>query len=210
MVHKLAVLALISVLGMPLTAGAIPVTYQIKFTVLTGSVVTLTIPPQPGAPTITEVDGAGKVYFGEFAVDDQLLQTDGMNKSGTLDYFRIQMEGNTWGFNDPSNNSFAGFRGPNGLGSFSPGFDVVNGTITNLRGGVYGQSDVPFVDFSLLGANTFNALGKPFFAPGTSSSFVRDAMGSMEIFRIPEPGTLAMCGFGLLLMLTTLRSRRRS
>lgn len=209
MVHKLAVLVLVAILGAPLTAGAVPVTFQIKFTVLTGSVVTLDL-TGPSGPSITEVDGAGKVYFGEFAVDDQLLLTDGTNKSGTLDFFRIQMEGNIWGYNDATNNSFAGFRGPDGLGSLSPGFDVANGTITNLRGGVFGQSDVPFVDFSLFGANTFNALGKPFFIPGTSSSFVRDAMGTMEILRMPEPGTLALAGLGLLMVLTSLRSRRRS
>jgi PEP-CTERM motif len=212
MVHKLAVLALIAVLGAPLTAGAVPVTYRIKFTVLTGSVVTVT------PSTVDIADAAGNIYFGEFAIDDQILLTDGTNKSGTLDYFRIQMEDNIWGYNDVSDNSFEGFRGPSisdpsciaCLGVLSPGFDVVNGTITNLRGGVYGSSDIPFVDFSLFGDNTFNALGAALF--GGSSAYVSNGLdegsihGTMEIFRVPEPDTLLLMGLGLL---TTLALGRR-
>ena len=44
MLYKVAALALAALLGAPLTATAIPITYQIKFTALTGSVTTSTYP----------------------------------------------------------------------------------------------------------------------------------------------------------------------
>lgn len=223
MPNKLAALALLALLNAPLTATAIPVTYQIKFTVLSGLIVTHTYPEQPGPTTVDVEDAAGKVYLGLFAVDDEILLTDGINKPGDLDFFFIQMEDNIWGYNIPANNSFAGFRGPLPgapfcmfcLGASSPGFDVVDGTITNLRGGVHGSSDIPFVDFSLSGANTFNALGSPFFEPGTSSSFVVRSVessgsifGTMELFRVPEPGSLSLFAVGLLVLTLSIRRAR--
>lgn len=219
MFYKLAAVMLAALLGAPLTATAIPITYQIKFTTLTGSVTT-SIFPDPVAPPVVHVDNAaGNVYFGLFAVDDAILMTDGLNKPGLLDFFFIQMEDNVWGFNVAGNNSFAAFRGPTCnisgcVGPPSPGFDVVNGAITNLRGGVFGQLDVPFVDFSLLGSNTFDALGSPFIEPGTTNRRVGSAgvgiTGTMEIFRVPEPGVLALFGFGLLVLAGMIRRARRS
>jgi len=211
MLRKLATLALTALLAAPITATAIPVTYQIKFTALTGSVSTLTTPAQPGPPTIQVEDAAGKTYLGLFAVDDEILLTDGINKPGNVDFFYIQMEDNIWGYNHPDNNSFVGFRGPL-LGAATPGFDVVNGAITNLRGGVFGGGDVPFVDFSLFGANTFNAIGRPFVQPGTTSSFVGSEgmgiSGTMEIIRVPEPGVLPLFGLGLLVLAVSIRRAR--
>ena len=100
-------------------------------------------------------------------------------------------------------------------GALSPGFDVINGDITNLRGGVYGAADVPFVDFSNVGgANHFNALGLAVGAPGTSFSRVGDGRtlfaGTMEIFRIPEPGTLGLFAIGLLALTFTATAVSRS
>lgn len=212
MLCKLAALALAALLAAPLTATAIPVTYQIKFTTITGSVSTY-IPATPSAPSFShEVDAAGKVYFGLFAVDDEILLTDGINKPGNVDFFYIQMEDNIWGYNLAADNSFVGFRGPvAGDGSWcptecmaaqSPGFDVVNGAITNLRGGVYGRQDSPFVDFSLFGPNTFNARGYP-LTNGAWDTFV--GIGTMEIFRVPEPATLSLFGFGVLVLTLSIR-----
>ena len=217
---KLAALALLVFLGSPLTATAIPVQYQIKFTALAGSVLTTSF-PTAGAPTVDIADAAGNVYFGLFAVDDAVLLTDGIGKPGTLDFLYIRMEDNIWGYNFAGDNSFAGFRGPipgNAfcmmsmacVGAPSPGFDVVNGAVTNLRGGVFGVADLPFVDFSLLGANTFNATGATFGAgPGTSFSRVRDVSGTLEIVRVAEPATLLPFGAGLLMLLAALRTSRR-
>ena len=223
MLRKLVAVALPLFLGAPLTASAVPVTYQIKFTVLSGSVVTQTFPTS-GPPTSQVEDAVGRVYFGSFAVDDAILLTDGIGKSGDLDFFSVQMEDNIWGYNVAANNSFAGFRGPipGGpcIGTFcqgapSPGFDVVNGTITNLRGGIFGAVDVPFVDFSNVGgANHFNALGLTIFAPGTSFSRVGDGQelfgGTMEINRIPEPGARSLFAFGLIALTFTMRRAGKS
>jgi hypothetical protein len=223
MLRKLAAVTLTLSLAAPLTASAVAITYQIKFTVLSGSVVTQTFPTS-GPPVVQVEDAVGRVYFGSFAVDDAILSTDGIGKSGDLDFFSIQMEDNIWGYGVAGNNSFVGFRGPipgspcmgtSCLGAPSPGFDVVNGTLTNLRGAVYGAADVPFVDFSNVGgANHFNALGLSIFAPGTSFSHVGDGQelfgGTMEINRIPEPGTLSLFAFGLIALTFTIRRAGKS
>jgi hypothetical protein len=128
----------------------------------------------------------GKTYPGFFTVDDALLATDGLNKPGVLSAFFIQMEDVVWDLLSPSD--FRGFRGPDGLGSSSPGFDVLGGEIVNLRGGVYGEADVPFVDFTFIGVpNTFSTINE-------SGSW----SGSMNVRRVPEPGTLLLMGIGLL------------
>jgi hypothetical protein len=225
MFYKLAAFTLAALLGAPLTATAIPIAYQIKFTTLTGFVTT-SIYPDPLGPPAVQIEGAaGKVYFGLFAVDDEILMTDGIGKPGNVDFFYIQMEDNIWGYNLAVDNSFSGFRGPipgdpfcmmtmGCLNAPSPGFDVVNGTITNLRGGVYGRSDVPFVDFSLNDANTFNAIGASFIEAGTTSTRVggggTSITGAMEIFRVPEPGALPLFGLGLVVLSRMIRQARRS
>lgn len=224
MLYKVAALALTALVGAPLTATAIPITYQIKFTALTGSVTTSTYPDPIGSPTNQVEDAAGKVYFGLFAVDDEVLSTDGIGKPGNLDFFYIQMEDNIWGYNSAADNSFVGFRGPNPgdpsctstgcLFAPSPGFDVVNGTITNLRGGVFGLADIPFVDFSPLGVpNTFAARGSPFIEPGGTSTYVgtgvSNVIGTMEIFRVTEPDTVLLIGLGLLMLAFMIGRVRR-
>ena len=214
MSNKLAALALGALLVAPVSAFAIPITYQIKFTATTGSITT-----QFGDGSTYVEDAAGKVYLGLFAVDDEILKTDGINKAGQVEFFYIQMEDNIWAYNLAINNSFMGFRGPDPsepscttcLGATSPGFDVINGAITALRGGMYGEADTPFVDFSFPELNAFGAQGGLLDA-GETHTYVgtnlHGIQGTMEIFRVPEPSALPLFGFGLLFLTFTVRRKR--
>lgn len=203
-------------------ADAIPITYQIKFTVLAGGVTTVNA--ETPYNLITSVsNAAGNIYSGLFSVDSDILSTDGIGKNGDVGFFFIQMEDNIWGYNLPVDNSFFGFRGPipgdplclrtmGCLQAPSPGFDVLNGEIVNLRGGVYGRGDEPFVDFSLFSAlNTFNAHGGGTLRLGETTSFVGGnnfgISGTMEIFRVPEPGVVALFGLALGVLVPFVRRR---
>ena len=122
---------------------ATPVAYDLFFTVEY-------LRTEAGFPPHDPRVQIGDVYTGSFTVDSALLATDGSNLAGNVSAFSISTEDVTWtmGLQFPLS-EFAGFRGPGGLGADSPGFDVAGGQVTNLRGGVYGRGDVPFVDFSV-------------------------------------------------------------
>ena len=76
-------------------------------------------------------------------------------------------------------------RGP-ATGATSPVLLVSGGELTGLRGGVYGFSDVPYVDF--LDDGTFSAYD------GATA-----ILGSLTVgpTAVPEPGTLALMLLGL-------------
>jgi len=202
----------------PFVASAVPITYQLQFTVTSGSVESAIVQPD-GSVVFNQTSAVGNTYFGSFGLDSSFLSTDGMNRSATLDFFSIQMEDNIWGFNS-TNNSLVGFRGPTlsnpgctaCVGALSPGFDILNGDIVALHGGVYGMFDVPFVDF--LAGDTFEALGGR-LSVASSSQYVgtrqnQTVLGSMRIVRIPEPGSaLVLFGLGAFgLALVERRVRR--
>jgi|KBSSwiStaDraftv2_1062776.scaffolds.fasta_scaffold397425_1 hypothetical protein len=179
----------------PATSLATPVSYQIEFTVdsVAGAL-------DPGNCSPGQGSGAGgfncsvavgDTYFGEFSIDDALLTEDGENLAALVYDFVIEIAGVVWDYlmNDP-NSVFEGFRGPGGLGADSPGFDVADGEVVNLRGGVYGPGDAAYVDFSPLGPDG----GLNRFAAGDGRTF---AYGDMLIARIPEPPTWALIVIGL-------------
>ena len=160
----------------------------------------------------------GNSYRGWVTIDNSILTTDGKNMAGAVSAFRIQMENIIWDLNGATpHNEFHGFRGPDGLGSFSPGFDVTTGRITNLRGGVYGETDYPFVDFSsdtrlpydwtgsACGANTA-------YCGNSANAFsTRNALGtfggSMMVFEIAEPQTLLLLLTAMLGLIVYRRKR---
>jgi hypothetical protein len=190
--------------------------YGLRFEIEDGTVFSRSAYDPESEPhyTVTESDAGGNVYYGAFAIDSAILETDGLGKPGDLGFFVIKMEDNIWGYNFPINNSFRGFRGPIPdcpssacLGALSPGFDVVDGEITSLRGGVFGSGDVPFVDFGYSGPNTFGAhgLGVSLFHP--TSWLV--GSGHMDVFRVSEPGSLALLSFALFAFVF-VRTRRSS
>lgn len=203
----LAVVVLLAVA--PITRAS-PIFYGLEFTAELGSTITC----MDISPCI-ENSAVGNQYFGFFGVDSAVLASDGINKGADMAFFVIQMEDNIWAYNFPGNNSFVGFRGPRAecplwcLGAPSPGFDVVGGEIVRLHGGVFGFQDVPFVDFSFLGDDSFSALGhrEGGFGLGEQFTFVSPVQGHMNVFRIPEPGSLVLLGLGLLGVVTIRRSR---
>ncbi len=167
----------------------------------------------------------GNVYFGTFGVDSEVLASGGLNRPGDVLFFFIEMEDNIWSYNAFDNlphNEFGGFRGPRPDspdcltcgGAPSPGFDVVDGEITDLTGAMSGLADIPEVAFSNGAPNTFSAIG---LALGGAQffSYVRGGgegesaiTGNMEVYRIPEPATLSLLGAGLVGIF--LRRRRKA
>ena len=206
-------IATVLLLASPVAATAYPVTYSLSF---------LVDEFEPGrgvcsaTPTGTScVDPIGKLYTGYVVIDSSVLATDGRNQIGQLDALSIQMEDNIWAFNAPGNNSLVGFRGGAiGLGASSPGFDVLDGQLIGLEGGVFGASDAPFVDFlhpdpSSLTPDSyrFNAIGQP--ENFNDFSYVFEVQGVMTVSRVPEPATLAMLVVGLAGIGLQVRARKR-
>jgi hypothetical protein len=158
-------------------AHALPISYSLDFTVQ--------FLDSTNDPDVQ----IGNHYSGFFVVDDALLATDGLNQNGVLSDFFLQIEDTVWSLTTPSD--FRGFRGPNGLFDSSPGFDVVGGEIVNVRGGVFGINDTPFVNFSVGTNNSF-------FTRNPSGSFGGGLGVAREPVAISEPTTLLLTGAGLL------------
>jgi hypothetical protein len=172
-------------LAMMSTPHAAPISYDIIFEVEYYN--------QQGTPVDPRVE-LGDIYKGSFTVDDAILSQDGLNKAGIVSAFNITMEDVSWtmGLGYPYS-VFSGFRGPGGLGADSPGFDVFGGSITNLRGGVFGSSDIPFVDFSY----DFRAGAPPFPDCATGAPYCGNAPNMFWTVSVPEPETYVMVLLGL-------------
>jgi hypothetical protein len=164
----------------------------------------------PGYASLDPRVAIGNIYTGSFSVDSAILAQDAINVAGDVGAFSISMEDVSWVMGNPFS-SFAGFRGPGGQGAASPGFDVVGGQITNLRGGVFGGADFPFVDFStdarLPFTNTAGCSGR--FCGNRANAFSTSNPlgafgGSMAVHAVaapvPEPEAFAMlfAGFALV------------
>lgn len=151
----------------------------------------------------------GDRFHGSLLVDDGILASDGPSNAGMPRHLRITMGDTVWAQDFSSD--LTGLRGPCynqalactpeqgaiwGLGSDYLGFEVLNGIVVGLWGGVYGVGDFPFVDFN---GTRFGATPYRLLADGISFD-MEGLMGSMTIRRVPLPGTLALMGLGLLLV----------
>ncbi len=225
--HGIRILTLIALIVTSPIAAAIPILYGVEFKVESGNVVTQAF-DEAGNFSTTTRNAVGNEYFGAFAVDSDVLQSDGIGKTGTLYFLFIKMEDNAWAYNFPGNNSLTGIIGPNGAwcqeprplcrGAAAPGFDVMNGEVIDLRGGVYGAGDIPFVNFSIRPDehHQFGAWGDPSSAssgnglPGQSFSVLVGGRGAMRVFRVPEPDAIGLLLLGLVGLGLTARWKKNA
>lgn len=149
-------------------------------------------PPPPFLQNFFGCLSPGDTFTGHFSVDTAILATDGFNNTAPIYDFYLPL-GNLIYAQGPSNTALLGFRSEIGFAD-APGFVILNGAVTDLIGGVYGQADYPFIDFS--GGYTSNS--NLFFA----EDGVESAYGtlSVSLADVPEPATYTMvlAGLGLL------------
>lgn len=154
----------------------------------------------------------GGTYHGLFAIDSSILGTDGTQQQGApLIFFTLQIADDIWSYHLPNNNAFAGFRGPGDF-SYEPGFNIANGRLIGMCGGVYGGADIPFVDFAQCDngsyPNTFSAVGDEFIVPNGTFSFPDLVEGTFTIQEVSEPGALLLAVVGFLFLAVAWPQRR--
>lgn len=134
----------------------------------------------------------GEVWGGFFSVDDSELAVDGINSTAEAVNFSLTF-GKARYSTSADNLTLAGFRNGLSLGAAGPGLVIENSSITDLLGGVYGLSDVPFIDFSGLAVPTGHFAAYDGFTRVT---------GTLGVFRLdphpaPEPGSLALLALAM-------------
>lgn len=183
-------LAILLSLGFANVGHGIPIRYVATFTVDSGfntsALLDLQTPPFPGAQ-----------YYAYITVDDSFLSSGtGIVPVRPLSFI-AQVGDTIWDMNDRSS-EFVGFRGecpdrPDIWGCFSPnlGFGMENGQPTQLYGGVYGISDLPFIDFR---GERFNSWSYFSCLPEHCVPNRRGVAlyGTISITALPEPATLAL------------------
>jgi hypothetical protein len=128
--------------------------------------------------------------IGSFDVDPSVLQLDGADLGSTVTHFHLTIGDYTWD-QDLGLPNFAGFRWPlpgTGFSSTTFGFDVSNGVIVGLEGGVYSTADWPTVDFH---GTTFEAADINWASGGAFG-------GNFELVQLPEPSTWLLLASGLV------------
>jgi hypothetical protein len=148
----------------------------------------------------------GDTYVGSFTVDDSILAGDGLQTGIPVFDFSLQIGDVIWSQNPVLNNQFAGFRGLD-LFAPGPGLVVTGGALVDLAGGVFGDGDIPFVDFSGNGlpANRFSAdEGATHLEGCLTIGAVKSGCSS-----IPEPGTLPLLLVSALGLAFILASKPR-
>jgi hypothetical protein len=202
-------------------ASAAPIAFKATFTVDT-------ILPSSEFPLDTLVSPPimGGTYSAYIQVDDAIFLSDGASNAGEVLAFSSQIGSSVWNRDLPWSivNDFAGFRGPCygpisctpeqwgiwGLGSEFLGFEVLNGAVTGLWGGVFGAADFPFIDF--LG-DRFSSLSRFAVDPDMVGEELMYAVygleGTIAFTRIPEPDSVALFAIGLFALGAASLRRRQ-
>lgn len=182
----LFVIASIGFFYAPLAARATPVPYTFTLTVQSASDIT---PSSCGGGSLQFFPCAtapGDTFRGRFWVDDAVLSKTGKGISAPVTGFMLKIGSVTWDQDHPSD--FRGLRDgqtyPSGGNALS--FDINHGLITGIFGGVWGQSDPPYLDFEH--GNTFTALD-----PG---GIALVGITSVAPMAIAEPETVLLFLFG--------------
>lgn len=190
-----SVVALLTLLFSSISARATPINYEFVLTVETVFVVCRDI----GAAFPCDAT-PGDQFLGSFQTSTNVSGLgDGVYPWIPLNSWSLRIGDVLWDMNMSFPASeFWGFRDPM-LGGINPGLIVSGGTITGFMGGVYGVSDVPFVDFDLLsGPGRFGANdGLSIFT------------GVYSVYAVSEPGTIYLLAIGLMGLALVARSLRK-
>lgn len=178
-------------------AGATPINFDFTLTVTRASIDLNYCDVWGGFACATS---AGDTFVGHGTVANSVLMGDGIKDGVPTTNFFIKIGRVAWDQTggDPDN-FFFGFRDSNGqLGATSPGYVVSGGALVDLRGGVIGGADIPFIDFTTFSPHRFIA----FDSIGSS-----EINGSLRMGTVPEPSTLLLTLLGTLSLCAVARAR---
>lgn len=133
-----------------------PIPYGFTLSVQSAHDLTLSSCAAPSIQYFPCSTAPGDSFRGSFWIDDAFLKNAGTAISAPVTGFMLRIGSIVWDQDHPSD--FRGLR--DGLTYQSGGnalsFDISNGVITGISGGVWGQSDPPYLDF--VKGGTFAAL----------------------------------------------------
>lgn len=211
-------------LGIATSAQAVPIKLHLTFTV--ESTLFFGTPYGNSPDQFLSPPSIGSQYYGALVIDDAVVATDGPIVAGEVLGFTAQIGQTVWNIGSlatptafPDKYGGNGLRGPCyndgrllctteewaiwGLGSSSLGFEVTNGEVTNIFGGIVGLGDIPFIDINTITPG-FWTLPEFYIRPemvpsgtvGPSYGLI-GMSGLLTISKVPEPASLALLCIGL-------------